>query len=200
MISFKFLNKNLRILRIKKKLKMLPSKDLAQFISYVICIIYFLFNFIYQLNDNWTNVIYSLKEIETNISKMVICFEIEDFIGFNCDKIEDKNYEKCKELVNFSKYVSNDQIVKSPNTIIQKANDLKIGELFILEPEYDYLEIYLESKMICNKYTLSEDNSVLFNIYNRYSIPIYVYLDEIDLSIDKYLFKYECDIFISCTG
>ena len=115
MISFKFLNKNLRILRIKKKLKMLPSKDLAQFISYVICIIYFLFNFIYQLNDNWTNVIYSLKEIETNISEIVICFEIDDFIDFNCDKIESKNYEKCEQLVNFSKYVSNDQIDKSPN-------------------------------------------------------------------------------------
>lgn len=52
--------------------------------------------------------------------------------------------------------------------------------------------------MICIQYTLSEDNFALFYIYNRYSI--YVYLDEIDLSVDKYLLKYECELLISCTG
>ena len=179
----------------------LSFKNIIKLITYSLCLIYFLFNFLYQLNEDQYQVIYKSKEVETSISEMIICLDIDEMLFVNCSEIKKVEYEeKCEEINEFLDYIVDDEIIKSPKDIINKAEELKFDQFFNLEPKYDNTEIYLLNKLICIKYYLEEDDHNLFQIYNLYSMPIFIFFKDIDKSINKNLFFYDCYPFSSCHG
>lgn len=176
----------------------IPSKNAKKFIAYVFCLLLFIWNVIYQLNEERYQVLYNQKKVESNISEFTVCINMEK--EYNCSNSEGEKRKVCNQLNEFFDFIKDDQIYKTPKSIFERARNESLEKLFIIQPRHDKVDYFLMNKHFCIMYRLEEDNYILFHLYNDYSIPVSIFLEEKEYATDRSLFNYECEEFVRCNG
>ena len=124
-----------------------PSKNAKKFIAFLICFLCFIFNVIFQLNEQIRDVRYTYEQTETNISEITICLFIKKI---NCSNVPKSiKLEKCNLMKNLFDYIMYDnETGKTPLTIFQKAKTMNLSDFFILEPGFERANYFLGNNLV----------------------------------------------------
>lgn len=134
---------------------------------------------------------------ESGIKLISICLEIKHY---DCSVLVGTFADSCRRLNEVTDHILNEQIEKTPRSILELARFKNLSNLFKLKPSFAPVEYYLLFNHLCINYINSEPELLFVFFVNTYALSVTIFLHDEPLktSYKEVLFEYECKNFVGC--
>lgn len=182
---------------------------------YGLCLV-FCIHYLTDLNAKRYTTYFEMKETNFSRPNLSLCFPLYIRFEFNCSAADSELLRSgCARFFQLYQYYNDESdTTRTPKTILEYANELRLNESYTVSEGYRFEAYYLNFNYLCLKYSLreapprqdgeeDEDEERTFSVAvrNNYNLPSFVFFHKENFIyfFYNYFFRQRnCEIFRSC--